>query len=496
MAMNLTDGCIDDMHNLLETCIVPNISKIVGYNADGEPLEGDDLVTNKDLCEKGIMWGEHIREPWVVLCLVGVYLIICVGFGIPLFGTIVTIVLSIIKAAGVDIGHGVLQCSPRDPMLIYEQGVGWTVLGLALQILDAVWYIYVGKYITWFLRWLGGRPMSARMGKRTIVVVDSPCVHQLVENFVSKLFSQSYGFVGVDVHGASGLDHFVHRFTHRVVRGVLLAVGRPDGRLCVLAKSEAATLLAVKQAAFIQNPSYDENGSGPDIITIGHNPYQPVMGLCHNVVLRSARKKFVDEYIYERLYLAAKPFTGSILRNLGNAYARVVQGKATRKQIDELPYGVQHIDPTVRASNAFCDFVLNAQESGMLTKKKLEGGVTEKQVDKSCDPAVRTAFAGRLDGAAQSVQDFQQVVQQFYECRIASLERYTAFCVMFHAMAEHCRHPWFCVPWDMARSQSNLRVATTASPIAAEGGGHKISQEVKKVAHDVAAALRGFVPNF
>jgi hypothetical protein len=28
----------------------------------------------------------------------------------------------------------------------------------------------------------------------------------------------------------SGADHFVHRFTHRVVRGVLLAVGRPDGR--------------------------------------------------------------------------------------------------------------------------------------------------------------------------------------------------------------------------------------------------------------------------
>ena len=50
--------------------------------------------------------------------------------------------------------------------------------------------------------------------------------------------------------------------------------------------------------------------------------------------------------------------------------------------------------------------------------------------------------------------------------------------------------------WDMARSQSNLRVATTASPIAAEAGGHKVSQEVKKVAREVAAKLRGFVPNF
>ena len=43
-------------------------------------------------------------------------------------------------------------------------------------------------------------------------------------------------------------DHFVHRFTHRVVRGLLLAVGRPDGRLYSQAKGEAATLLAILQA--------------------------------------------------------------------------------------------------------------------------------------------------------------------------------------------------------------------------------------------------------
>ena len=43
------------------------------------------------------------------------------------------------------------------------------------------------------------------------------------------------------------MDHFVHRFTHRVARGLLIAVGRPDGRLCCLAKSEAAILLSAKQ---------------------------------------------------------------------------------------------------------------------------------------------------------------------------------------------------------------------------------------------------------
>ena len=46
-------------------------------------------------------------------------------------------------------------------------------------------------------------------------------------------------------------------------------MGRPDGRLCCLAKAESAVILACKQAAFIQNPMYEGDGSGPDIVTIG-----------------------------------------------------------------------------------------------------------------------------------------------------------------------------------------------------------------------------------
>ena len=56
-------------------------------------------------------------------------------------------------------------------------------------------------------------------------------------------------------------------------------------------------------------------------------------------------------------------------------------------------------------------------------------------------------------------------MQQFYECRVASLERYVGFCVMFHAMAESSRSPWLHLPWDIARSQSNLRVSTTGEEL-------------------------------
>ena len=118
-----------------------------------------------------------------------------------------------------------------------DQSLVWTLVGLVIQFCDAVFFVFLNKIITWVWRWATGRPMWARHGKRTIVIVDTPCVHQLTENFVSKLYSQGYSFCTPDVHGASGLDHFVHRFTHRVVRGVLLAIGRPDGRMCCLGEN-------------------------------------------------------------------------------------------------------------------------------------------------------------------------------------------------------------------------------------------------------------------
>ena len=58
------------------------------------------------------------------------------------------------------------------------------------------------------------------------------------------------------------------------------------------AKSEASTLLAVKQAAFIRNPDYEGESSGPDIVTIGHNPYVPNLGVSAHVVLNSVRFYF------------------------------------------------------------------------------------------------------------------------------------------------------------------------------------------------------------
>lgn len=65
---------------------------------------------------------------------------------------------------------------------------------------------------------------------------------QCVEAFLSKCFALSYGIATVEVHSGNAVDHFVHRYTHRVARGLLLAVGRPDGRLYSQTQSESWVL--------------------------------------------------------------------------------------------------------------------------------------------------------------------------------------------------------------------------------------------------------------
>jgi hypothetical protein len=563
VVMCLSDGCIRDIKSLTNDYLIPNISEIVGYDAAGKeisPIEsntkdGKGGDVHSQLVKKGRQWADHINEPWHMLVLVAVYIFLSVGLGITLFCGLGDAVAVLLRQLGVPIGQGVLQFSVRHPEVIYSQPWGYTVVGLALQLLDAAWFIWLGKNFTRFTRLWHGRPMHARHGKRTIVIVDTPTVHQLTEIFVSKLFSQSYSVVSVDVHGASGLDHFVHRFTHRVVRGVLIALGRPDGRLACLAKSEASLLLSAKQAAFIRNPDYQWDGSGPEFVTIGHNPFVPNLGTdASHVVLPSTedsasslpssssnsqlirsgykrtmkfnhrsvarRRKFVDEFIYDRLFYAQKPFTVPILRALRrtadsgsikiNSKVRTITASAQEKlqrkstkadSADELlPYGVHNIDPIVLmnsdniADSIFAEFVSASVE--ILKQKALKGDKAGGLKEKSSDPAVRLAFSSKLDATTRQVQDLQVVVQHFYECRIASLERYVSFCVMFHTMAKECATPWFLYPWDMARSQSNLRVATTASPISASGGSEETSNEVKKIARQMAFALRKFHTNF
>jgi hypothetical protein len=259
----LTDGDIEDMSSMLETAIIPTIAAIVGHGIDGKALSKSSVY--QELIAQGRRWAAHVSESWKVLVIVGFFIIVTVSLSIPPFALAGDALAAILRAAGVVGKTGTLEFLPRFPSNnLYHQPIGWTMGGLAIQIGDALIYVFLVKLVTWTDRWVCGRPMWARIGMRTVVVVDTPCVHQLVEAYVSKLYSQAFSFCTVDVHGASGVDHFVHRFTHRVARGLLLAVGRPDGRLCCLTNAESAVLLSVKQAVFIRNQEYAGPSTGPE----------------------------------------------------------------------------------------------------------------------------------------------------------------------------------------------------------------------------------------
>ena len=89
---------------------------------------------------------------------------------------------------------------------------------------------------------------------RSVVIGDIPWVAQSIEAYLSKLFACSYSAAGLAVYSGNPNDHLVHRLTHRVVRGGLLCVGRPDGRLMALTTSECSACLSTSQVPTLLYP--------------------------------------------------------------------------------------------------------------------------------------------------------------------------------------------------------------------------------------------------
>jgi hypothetical protein len=155
--------------------------------------------------------------------------------------------------------------------------------------IDALIYIFLPIWTTWILRLVERRPLLHRVAGRTLVIGDVPWVAQSLEAYTSKLYALSYSIASITVLSGNPVDHFVHRHTHRVVRGALVAVGRPDGRLSSLSSADAAICLATSQASSIQN-----FGVTCESITIGHNP-AGVSLTQNDIVLPTVRPLFLTE---------------------------------------------------------------------------------------------------------------------------------------------------------------------------------------------------------
>ena len=244
---------------------------------------------------------------------------------------------------------------------------------------------------------------------------------QSVEAYLSKLFACAYSAASISVYSSNPSDHLVHRMTHRVVRGSLLACGRPDGRLIALTSCEAAVCLSVNQASSIQSI-----GATCESMTIGHNPFKlPLTRFA--VFLKGSRKKYLCEHLLEKHagYSGLGKSSGALMGDYSNL--------RNEKEDDEA--GIKSI------------LLMEQRQSDL---KKIQSHQSRAHLGKLGVKSVQLAFKERYFGEkllkdskahAKDVQPIELAAHQtlsmrLYETRIASLERAVAFFVMFHQMGK------------------------------------------------------------
>eukprot|EP00271_Cylindrocystis_brebissonii_P006821 TRINITY_DN1964_c1_g1_i1.p1 TRINITY_DN1964_c1_g1~~TRINITY_DN1964_c1_g1_i1.p1 ORF type:complete len:2019 (+),score=294.17 TRINITY_DN1964_c1_g1_i1:315-6371(+) len=444
LGLRLTMTDVTDMERMRDSFVDQASVNIVGTDAQGFDVPSDE---NLDLVTQGFQWGLHVLESPIGWFLAALYIFVTVVFGIPIFNSI-----------------------RRALPLEGDTKTAFTYIAHAL---DAAVYCYLPIITALIQRVITGRQLMARLGTRTIVIADIPYVHQVLENFVSKMFSLSYWFASVDVHGANPLDHFVHRFTHRVKRGVLLAIGRPDGRICSQTKCESWVLMALLQARTIVNLN-----AGAEAVTIGHNPHTSAV-IKHHIVLKSSRPQF----LCEKLLGVNQHEPMKRIASRKHAIAESAAGGGGRNAFEELE-GREVIgahlclESTVeRAHHQWLSFVARGRTQ-----------IEEAETD---DPSLRSRMLHShvMDHNAQCLLDSQLPLEEITENRFLSLERLIAFQVMFHSMAQTVSSVWP-IQFDTSRSQSCLRIATTAAPVSAADLEREWSENANEAARDISVHPR------
>jgi hypothetical protein len=218
---------------------------IVG--ADAQALSRPTALS-RQLERAGRRWALHVIETPIAWAIHALYILITMLWSGPLFHALTR---NLLPLGGLAEG----------------EGMGAVLMAACLPV-DIALYIFGPWCWTLGLRLAQGRQLLARTGRRTLVIGEAPNVHQLLTNYVSKLFSLSFGITSLDVHGDDAADDLLHTYAHRVVRGTLLFLGIPDGRCSDRQRArKKAVILAARQSDGIRNW-----GTGPEIIALGSDP--------------------------------------------------------------------------------------------------------------------------------------------------------------------------------------------------------------------------------
>eukprot|EP00316_Scyphosphaera_apsteinii_P022917 CAMPEP_0119334028 /NCGR_PEP_ID=MMETSP1333-20130426/86522_1 /TAXON_ID=418940 /ORGANISM="Scyphosphaera apsteinii, Strain RCC1455" /LENGTH=1168 /DNA_ID=CAMNT_0007344241 /DNA_START=113 /DNA_END=3619 /DNA_ORIENTATION=+ len=443
---------VEELEALNMTTLV-NVERICSKGG-GEPVH----PARTALVAQGRRWADHILEGPRSWLLCTWYILITVGVG---YTPLSAITLAIIYAATGTWGWGAaFSCDPHADPIKYIVG-----------IIDAAIYAFLPWWTTIVIRLLQGRPWHHRVASRSLLIGDVPWVAQSLEAFTSKLFALSYSIATVSVSSGNPLDHLVHRHTHRVVRGALLAVGRPDGRANALTSSENTVCLSVNQASSIQNM-----GVTLESITLGHNPFK--LGLSANAIfLPDTRKQWFSEFV-----LSGK---GSMTRGASAAWT---MGALSHK---EMKNKATSFDQGVTGEALPAELLRDNPQASLATFKAIAYEHVFEQ--RHLGQWMATHEEMHNFSAAQWMER-QGSLQELYEGRMASLERFVGFLVLFHAMGKKVQDWWPAASlgllgYDMSRTHSIMRIATTASPVSGSDVRHKILEIASEAKREHAEKL-------
>ena len=243
-----------------------SVVAIAGTTANGTAVKS---ASHQKLIESGRRWARHVTETPLAWGIHALYVFVVLGWAVP-FGQVLSVTHLILKGILFPLG-----LANNAPLL--------ALLYPLLSLVDIGIAIFGPWLWTIALRCAQGRKLFARTGKRMLVIGDVPWVYKLLNAYVSKLMSLSYGIASLEVHGADPQDHMLHEFGHRLSRGALVFLGVPDGRRTLEQKhDEAAVIMTSKQSDGVRNW-----GVGPEIVALGHNPEIRRQGFDDAIILSS-----------------------------------------------------------------------------------------------------------------------------------------------------------------------------------------------------------------
>ncbi len=245
LGLRLRPEALLALETMEDQLLVNDVREIIGADEGGQPLTS---AVSRQLVQEGRQWAWHVLETPTAWLIHALYVLGSLGWGTPLFRGVTLALL---------------------PLLGLAEGQGMGALLLALSLpADVALYVLGPWCWTLGLRFLQGRQLLARTGRRTLVIGEAEGLHQLLSNYVSKLFALSYGLTALDVHGTDPIDSLLHGYGHRLVRGTLLFLGVPDGRCSQRQRAHAdAVIQAARQADGLRHL-----GAGPDIVALSSDP--------------------------------------------------------------------------------------------------------------------------------------------------------------------------------------------------------------------------------